>query len=299
MSPDLRLYNQARPRQQRWRFVALRPGVPVVSEMTDPSFVVEQYRKLAVQLVELMPQAPGPGYVLAVTSPDSRSGKTLTSLNLALTLGRRGEKHVLLVEADLWRPTLKRFMTVEPSTPGFYEILTQKTQVQATARLLATRRGIEMEVLTAGDYKDVGDLMTSPRLERAIEHIKKHYQIVVVDAPSTSLAAGRSVAKQVDGVLVIVRAGRTRKRDIEELLSDLGSERVLGLAFNCDPNSGRAKRRYALYYGSAELGRQNAGTEPPPRIARQEGPRSRGPVGWISRRLSRIRHRGALQGPTS
>ena len=72
------------------RRVQLRDDVPVIDYMAPPSFAAEQYRSLAVQVEERINPLATWGYALTVTSPEEGAGKTLTSLNLALTLTRGG-----------------------------------------------------------------------------------------------------------------------------------------------------------------------------------------------------------------
>ena len=95
------------------RRVQLRDDAPVVNHMDPPSFPAEQYRGLAVQVEERINPLGTRGYTLTVTSPEEAAGKTLTSLNLALTLTRGEERRVLLLEGDLWRPQLHTYFLPE------------------------------------------------------------------------------------------------------------------------------------------------------------------------------------------
>ena len=101
------------------RRVQLRDDAPVINYMDPPSFPAEQYRGLAVQVEERINPLGTWGYTLTVSSPEESAGKTLTSINLALTLTRGEERRVLLLEGDLWRPQLHTYFLPErPDRPG-------------------------------------------------------------------------------------------------------------------------------------------------------------------------------------
>ena len=102
----------------------LRQGAPLmVGEDHGKSQAAEQFRTLAVQLEHQL-RPVGSGYVLGITSPEPGSGKTLTSLNLVLTMAPPGTaKRILLIECDLWNPSLQDYLDVEPGRPGLFQLL--------------------------------------------------------------------------------------------------------------------------------------------------------------------------------
>ena len=118
------------PRHRPSRRVQLRDDAPVINYMDPPSFPAEQYRGLAVQVEERINPLGTWGYTLTVTSPEEAAGKTLTSLNLALTLTRGQERRVLLLEGDLWRPQLHTYFLPErPDRPGLQQVLERRTSL--------------------------------------------------------------------------------------------------------------------------------------------------------------------------
>src|SRR4051794_7998373 len=135
------------------RRVELRDDAPVINYLDPPSYAAEQYRGLAVQVEErIHPQGPqGPqgswGYALTVTSPEEGAGKTLTSLNLAMTLTRGEERRVLLLEGDLWRPQLHTYFVPERTDrPGLQQVLEREI---ALGDAVVSLEGSSLDVLLA------------------------------------------------------------------------------------------------------------------------------------------------------
>ena len=247
---DMPLRTERPPRIHRdlapTRRVQLSEDAPVVSYMDKPTFVAEQYRSLAVQIEERVnPLGPlgARGYALTVTSAEEGAGKTLTSLNLALTLTRGEERRVLLLEGDLWRPQLHTYSTPErPDRPGLQQVLERRT---AMADAVVTLEGSSLDVLLAGASEVAGDLMSGRRMSEVLSEARAAYEIVVIDSPPmTLLASARSIAARADGVVMVVRAGQSKRHDIEKTLAALGPEKLIGAVLNFAPISARGYRGY-------------------------------------------------------
>lgn len=209
----------------------LREDAPVVLHMDPPSFASEQYRTLALQIEERVVVDADHGYVLAVTSAEEGSGKTLTALNLALTLTRGGERRVALVECDLWRPRLHTYFEPAPAQEhGLLDVLEERLTTYDAARRI---EGTSLELIPAGCEGKPGDLLSGKRLLSLLHELRRRYELVVVDTPPLPLlASSRAVAGRADGVVVVVRAGRTRRKDVEAVLAALGPEKVTGVVLN-------------------------------------------------------------------
>lgn len=222
------------------RQVQLREDAPVINYMDPPTFVAEQYRGLAVQVEERFNSR---GYVLTVTSPEEGAGKTLTSLNLALTLTRGQERRVLLLEGDLWRPQLHTYFVPErPDRPGLQQVLEGRASL---ADAVVSHDGSSLDVLLSGASGVAGDVMSSRRMSEVLSEARAAYEVVVIDSPPmVLLASARSLAARSDGVVLVLRAGQSKKHDIEKTLSALGPEKLIGAVLNCARSSGRDYRGY-------------------------------------------------------
>jgi len=225
------------------RRLCLKEDAPLILHVDPPSFVAEQYRSLAVQVEERTNPIGTFGYALTVTSPGEGDGKTLTSLNLALTLTRGEERRVLLIEGDLWRPRLSEYFIDPPkSLPGLQQVLEREV---ALADAVASVEGVSLEVLFAGSEKSVGDRMSGRRMSEVLAEARGAYEIVVIDSPPMDLlASSRALAARSDGVVLVVRANHTKKRSIEKTLATLGPEKVIGIVLNGLRISRRGYRGY-------------------------------------------------------
>jgi Mrp family chromosome partitioning ATPase len=220
---------EARPGAGR---VRLHPDAPVVAQAA-PSYAAEQYRNLAVQVEERIDPIGTWGYALTVASSEPGAGKTVTSLNLALTLTRGGDRRVLLVEGDLWRPRLDGYLEppdLEGKRDGLLQVLERRLPLAEAALELA---GTSLSVLTAGARGIAGDVISGRRMSEALAEMRAAYEIVVIDSPPMALlASARSLAARSDGVVLVVRARRSRRQAIEAALASLGPEKLVGLVLN-------------------------------------------------------------------
>ena len=169
------------------RRVQLRDDAPVNNYMDPPSFPAEQYRSLAVQVEERINPLGTWGYTLTVSSPEESAGKTLTSINLALTLTRGEERRVLLLEGDLWRPQLHTYFLPErPDRPGLQQVLERRTTI---ADCVVTLEGSSLDVLLAGASGVAGDLMSGRRMLEVLDVARSADEVVVIDSPPMTLLA--------------------------------------------------------------------------------------------------------------
>lgn len=221
-----------------------RQDAPLILHGDPPSFVAEQFRSLAVHVEERINPIGTWGYVLTVTSPEEGEGKTLTSLNLALTLTRGDERRVLLIEGDLWRPQLHSYFDGElEGVPGLQQVLERSLPLPEAAIPVEET---SLDVLFAGATHVVGDKTSGRSMSELLAEARTAYEIVVIDSPPmTLLASARSLAARSDGVALVVRAGRTRKRSVEKTLAVLGPEKTVGIVLN---GVRLSKKGYRGYY---------------------------------------------------
>lgn len=210
-----------------------------------PAPCVEQYRKLAATLHHL--QLERNVRVLMITSAVPAEGKTLTAANLSLTLSESYGRRVLLIDADLRRPTLHQLFHL-PNLTGLGEALRSQDErllplVQVSSRLT---------VLTAGrpDPDPMGGL-TSPRMRRVLKEAAEVFDWVVVDTPPIGvLSDGRLLADMVDVALLVIRAGTSPFKFISRAVEALGRDRIAGVVLNgLNPTDHQASGYYGYWYG--------------------------------------------------
>ena len=217
----------------------------VVSGTAGP-LLVEQFRSLAGTLHRVQ----GERHIksLIVTSPSPGDGKSHVAVNLALTLSDSYRRRVLLIDADLRRPTLHLLFRV-PNTRGLSETLNEKTDEKVAAVQISET----LTLLPAGqpEPNPLGGL-SSGRMKRILADAVSQFDWVIVDSPPVGvLADAHLVSETVDAAILVVRAGVTRFPDLQAAADTLGHERILGIVLNAvDPLEIRGEGYYSHYYRS-------------------------------------------------
>ena len=216
----------------------------VVSPAAGP-LLVEQFRVLAATLL----RARGERALrsVLVTSPAPGDGKSHVAVNLALTLSTSYHRTVLLIDADLRRPTLHLMFDVA-NTGGLTEALKPGNNGHVASVQIAD----SLTLLPAGG-PDASPLsgLSSDRLKHLIAEAVSRFDWVVVDSPPVGLLADADlVSEAVDGAILVVRAGVTPYPDVEAAADTLGHDRILGIVLNAvDPMEVRGEGYYSHYYG--------------------------------------------------
>jgi capsular exopolysaccharide synthesis family protein len=216
----------------------------VVSKTVPPLFV-EQFRSLAAMLLQAQPEQPLRSVIITSASPGD--GKSQVAVNLALTLAESYQRRVLLIDADLRRPTLHRLFGV-PNTNGLSEALRPLADEQAAT--LRIDEGLTLLPAGRPEGNPLGSL-SSERMKHLVEEAASRFDYVIVDSPPVGvLADGRLVAETVDAAILVVRAGVTRLPDLQAAAETIGRERILGIVLNAvDPGAIRGEGYYRHYYG--------------------------------------------------
>src|SRR5262245_27590833 len=198
----------------------------VITERPAQS-TIEQYRKLAATLHHA--QVEKELKVVMVSSAVSGDGKTLTSSNLALTLSESYRRRVLLIDADLRRPSLHSVFRVDGMTglsEGLGAAVDQRFPVHQVSPFLT--------VLPAGrPSNDPMAGLTSDRMRRLIAEARTTFDWVIVDTPPVGLLPdGHLLTAMVDGAILVVKAGETPYPVVVRALESLGRDRILGVVLN-------------------------------------------------------------------
>jgi succinoglycan biosynthesis transport protein ExoP len=168
---------------------------------------------------------------LLITSPAEGDGKSITALNLALAMALDG-KWVILVDADMRRPSVHRLLNV-PGVPGLSDVLVGRRSLEQVLHCTHQER---LRVLCAGTIPpNPGELLNSLSFERVLQELDARADVVIFDTPGCTEATDALIAAtRMDGVVLVVNSGRTRKAAVqqaEELLARARA-RVLGVVFS-------------------------------------------------------------------
>lgn len=197
-----------------------------------PHALREQYRRLVANLHHV--QEEGGIKTLMVTSAIPDEGKTLTATNIALTLSESYHRRVLLIDADLRRPSLDEVFMV-PKGFGLNEALTGRADRKVS--LIQISR--HLSLLPAGSPNpDPMSTLTSDRMRRLIKESAAAFDWVIMDTPPMAILTDATLlGTMVDGALLVVRAGRTPAELVQRSVDALGKNRIIGVVLN------RAERR--------------------------------------------------------
>jgi protein-tyrosine kinase len=191
-----------------------------------PPASIEQYRRLAATLHHL--QAEQGLKRLMVTSAAPQEGKTLTVVNLAITLSESYRRRVLLIDADLRRPSIHDVFGIS-NQYGLCDAL------RPGARPLQFSRVSPMLwVLPAGptDANPMGAL-ASDRMERLLDEVGSSFDWILLDAPPVALMADAGLlARLTRAVIVVIGAGSTPYALVEKVVAELGRENIIGTVMN-------------------------------------------------------------------
>jgi capsular exopolysaccharide synthesis family protein len=226
----------ARPTSERARRLITSPEcTPVVRE---------QYNRLAAPLRQA--QLERGLKVVMLTSAVPQEGKTLTAINLALTLSELHGRRVLLVDADLRHPSIHGTFGV-PGSPGLADSLASQDAVPLT------RVGSGLYLLTAGNGRIAPmKTLTSERMRALVADARATFDWVLLDTPPVGLLSdAEMLASMADGTLLVAMALRTAYRSIQQAAQVVGPNRLLGLVLNGAPEA-PLPHSYYDYYSSAE-----------------------------------------------
>ncbi|QXE91659.1 XrtA-associated tyrosine autokinase [Geomonas subterranea] len=228
------------------RYGTLAPDSPYLVSLKDPHCpAAEEFRKLKSVLVKMTTGESFRNSIL-VTSSVPGEGKSLTAINLAVSLAQELDHTVLLVDADLRRPSVHRYFNVEQGA-GLAEILAGEVEIAET--IIPTGIG-KLSIIRAGRSIDnPAELFGSQRSRGVLAELKNRYPdryIILDSSPVLSFAEARTLAGQVDGVLFVVMERLASQTNVREALDALKSSPLLGIVYNAatvDETDGR----YAYY----------------------------------------------------
>jgi len=214
-------------------------------------FVREAYKTLRTNLIFSLTEAGGK--VIVVTSSDASEGKTTNCLNTAITFAELGAK-VCVIDCDLRKPNVAR-MLQEKGTPGVSNVL---VNLNSLSEVIHTSNFKNLDIVYSGDIPpNPAELLVSDKMDEILRTLAETYDYVFVDTPPVNVATDASLlAVKANGVLLIVRQGKTNKDELAEAVQQLQfvKARILGILFNdADFSSGKKskwfRRKYYGYYG--------------------------------------------------
>jgi protein-tyrosine kinase len=223
-----------------------RPDARLVTIRDPGSFAAAQYEALR-HLVERTSERTGLR-IVAVTSPVPGDGKTLTAINLALALARARAARVLLMDADLRRPSvLDRLGLISDGEKGLTHAAT--STLVSLQDVIRYSKEFNLFLLPAGHSSQAPyDVLSSPALARFLGLARQQFNFIVIDTPPTvGFPDHRLLETLADGSLLVIAAGVTPRRMVEMALETADPKKALGLVLN-RADVGPMARYYDTYY---------------------------------------------------
>ena len=221
------------------------PFLVTANDQNSPA--AEQYRKLKSLIVQLS-QLGNFDKALMVTSSGPGEGKTITSLNLAITMAQEFDHTVLLVEADIRKPAILNYLGIKAQR-GLSDCVIDGLDVRDA--LVKTDLG-NLSILPAGKHvENPVELFSSKKMSALFAEIQDRYndRYVIVDTtPLLPFAEPQYIAKAIGAVLLVVREGMTTPEKVKRSLEMLKGNTLLGVVNNCVSRVNSMDGYYG-YYG--------------------------------------------------
>jgi len=198
----------------------------------------EQYRELLTKLEHISRKHSYS--VFAVTSAVKGEGKTVTSVNLSLSMIKELKMRVLLMECDMRSPSFADYFEFAGDFPGLREILDGEATLDEA---VATVDGTDLHVMHGGrDVRSVPGSM-SQGMKKLMDRVRLEFDYVILDTPPIAPVADVKILSQfVDGLLMVVRYDSTPRDVVLRAVKSLPNANIVGIVLN------RIKKSFQQYY---------------------------------------------------
>ncbi len=244
-----------------------QPSSPDVKKTTEPAKLVhssswdkrlfkavnndlsipEVFKTLRTRIL-FPPDGTKPPKTILITSAVPKEGKSFVTANLGVSLAQGMDQHSMLVDCDLRRPSLSTLFGMSINV-GLVDYLRDEVALHKLINKTVVQK---LSVLSSGKPPvNPAELLSSSRMRALIDELSLRYEdrIILIDSPPILVASESSVlAGQVDGVILVVRQGVSRKSEIQKVIDTIGAERILGIVFN-DYTESVLEKPYRKGYG--------------------------------------------------
>lgn len=218
----------------------------LVTLLRPDSIEAEQFRLLKNNI--LFPEKGTPPRSIMITSASPGEGKSFVASNLAVSIAQNIDEHVLLMDCDLRSPKIHSIFKL-PQGPGLSEYL---SKAKPLSSLLVKSFINKLTILTAGaNPKNPSELLSSEQMRRLIYEVRSRYsdRYVIIDTPPPYITSeANALVRQVEGVIMVIRHGKTRKKDVEDVINIYGKDKIIGVVQNF------AEKRTGYGYGYYKYG---------------------------------------------
>ena len=233
--------------------LAMLQATGIVTPNAPRSHIADEFRVIKRPLLS---NAMGRGAaalphanLIMVTSAVAGEGKSFTSVNLAMSIAAELDHTVMLVDADVARPSILSMLGLPPG-PGLLDLLEGKT---AMSGVLMKTNIDTLTILPSGTpHARATELLASDAMRVLLDDISKRYQdrIVIFDSPPLILTTeARVLASQMGQVVMVVHAGKTLQADVQHALATIEACPVKMMLLNQLPADSKSGYGYGYHYG--------------------------------------------------
>lgn len=210
---------------------------------TDAAIVVESYKKLRANL--LFSLASSKKKIVLISSPDPNTGKSTTTANLAVTMAQTGSR-VLVIDADLRRPTLHRVFHVNKSEGLTRYLINMCTWEECVKKDVAPN----VDLIASGPIPpNPSELLGSARMVNLLNLAAEQYDYIFIDTPPVNVVTdGLVLAARAAGVILLSRYNSTTYDELQEAIDSIKKVHgnLLGVIIN-DYKYSAAERQQSYY----------------------------------------------------
>ena len=193
--------------------------------------------------------------IVGITSSERNEGKSTIAINLAYMLSC-DKQRVLLLEGDMRLPSIAKKLGIE-STPGLSDYLTGR--IHDNEGFKRTDKAPALSIICAGVIPpNPSELLGSASMEKFLEVLKEHFDFIIMDLPPVNIVSDPlSVAKFLDGFIVLVRSEFTSRQGVKDVVKKLQivNAKILGFVINSDSGADGKYGKYSKYGKYGRYGR--------------------------------------------
>ena len=180
---------------------------------------------------------------ILVTSSEPGEGKTTTVVNLALAFSQ-DEKKVIVIDCDLRKPSIHKQFRIS-NTIGLSDVVIDNSKLKKAIN----KYNEYLDILPSGKIPpNPSELLGSKAMENLLNELEEEYDIIIIDTPPVQAVTDSQIlSTKVDGVILVVRAERTKKDSVKLAKAALEkvNAHILGVVLNGEE---RTRSKYYYYY---------------------------------------------------
>ncbi len=222
----------------------------LLNDKTDFT-TIEAYKSIRTNIIFTLGADGERGKKVILTSAIPGEGKTTTCINLAIAFAMTGSR-VIIIDGDLRKPRLYRHLSIKKEN-GLSDVLCGLIDVKQAIKHCPAHG---LDVITSGPIPpNPAELISSERMLKMLDTLAESYDYIFVDTPPVTVVAdATTVAKYVDGVVVIARQNYTIHESLQRAVTNLKfvDAKILGFILNDVPRDGNrygSYKRYGRGYG--------------------------------------------------